>query len=176
MDSVYRYMEADYMEVGEGYEFMGTGFTALDENPNAQTDEKTYIHEKSSTTSVTGYKPTFPFTADMIKSEKVVMDIWSIARNQKTGADAERKYVKVDLYDPAEGDNTYKARLFTVSVQVDSKKGEGGNINELSGNLNSVGGVTEGTFNTTTKTFTADAATQSANTNAMSVNTNKVDG
>lgn len=166
MDSVYRYMEADYMQVEDKFEFMGTGFTALDENPNAQTDEKTYIHEKSSTTSVTGYKPTFPFTADMIKSEKVIMDIWSIARNQKTGADAERKYVKVDLYDPATEANTYKARMFTVSVKVDSKKGEGGNINELSGNLNAVGSVTEGTFNTTSKEFTAnEAATQSINTN-----------
>ena len=41
MDSVYRYMEADYMQVEDKFEFMGTGFTALDENPNAQTDEKT---------------------------------------------------------------------------------------------------------------------------------------
>ena len=67
---------------------------------------------------------------------------------------------------PATEANTYKARMFTVSVQVDSKKGEGGNINELSGNLNAVGSVTEGTFNTTSKEFTAnEAATQSINTN-----------
>ena len=35
---------ADYAEIDGTYELMGTGFTTLDESPNAQTDSETYIN------------------------------------------------------------------------------------------------------------------------------------
>ncbi|WP_018592624.1 hypothetical protein [Terrisporobacter glycolicus] len=161
MQTIFRYMEADYLKKAgtEGtYIFMGAGYTALDESPGAEMDEKTYIHNKTSSSTVKGYKRKFPFTAEMIKDEATIMDLWSVARDSKTGVDAERDYVKADLYSPVESKaNTYKARKFKVSVEISDKKGDGGEILELTGNLNAVGDPVLGEFNTSTLTFTADS-------------------
>ena len=35
-----RRMEADYLKVGENFEFLGAGFTAIDEKPNSQVTSK----------------------------------------------------------------------------------------------------------------------------------------
>ena len=44
-----RNLIADYLNTGTSaspvYSLMGAGFNSLDENPNAQTDKKTYINE-----------------------------------------------------------------------------------------------------------------------------------
>ena len=57
MKQVIRNMIADYLKPAdsEGFVLMGTGFNTLDESPNAQTDEKTYINQASSSTSIKGY-------------------------------------------------------------------------------------------------------------------------
>ena len=174
MKTVFRYLEADYLKVGTGdsakFEFMGSGYTALDESPGAETDEKIYIHEKTSSSTVKSYKSKFPFTTELIQDEKTIMDIWSIARDHKTGVDAEREYAKVDLYDPVEGSKgTFKARLFKVSIEVTDKKGDGGEILELTGNLNAVGDPVLGSFNTKTLTFTPDATDTTTQTTNESV-------
>ena len=46
---------ADYMDVNGTFELMGTGFTSLNESPNAQTDSETYINESTTSTDITGY-------------------------------------------------------------------------------------------------------------------------
>ena len=97
-----RYQEAAYIEVGEAYELAGTGFEKLDEEPGAQTSSKKYINDKSSTSSITSYEGTHPFTADQILSEKVIEDFVSIGKLRKTGGDAERSLVRVDLDKPVE--------------------------------------------------------------------------
>ena len=38
-----RKIQADYLEVNGTNEFLGTGFTTLDEKPNAKTTSKRYI-------------------------------------------------------------------------------------------------------------------------------------
>lgn len=158
MDAVMRYEIADYLNTGdkeEVYSLMGVGFNTLDESPNAQKDAKTYIHQKSQTTQIKGYQPTFAFDTDLISDEAAVMKLYEIGRNQKTGADAEVDYVRVDLFAAvAEQENTFKARKFKVAVEVSSIAGEGGGVVKVTGNLNGVGDFVEGTFNTTTKTFT----------------------
>ena len=97
-----RYQEASYLKVGENFELMGTGFTELNEDPGAQTTSKKYINDKSSTSSITSYEGEHGFTADQIPSEKVIKDLVSIGKERKTGADAEREFVRVDLDDRAE--------------------------------------------------------------------------
>lgn len=52
--------------------------------------------------------------------------------------------------------NTYRARLFPVSVETSSFDESDGNI-QISGNLNQAGKMVMGTFNTETKVFTAKA-------------------
>ncbi len=157
-ETVQRYQVADYLNIGtntENYEFMGMGFNTLDENPSAQQDSKTYICDKSATTTIKGYQTQFPFDTDLIKSQKAIMYLYDIGRNQKTGADAETDYVRVELFEPISGkDNTFKARKFRVAAEISSFAGAGGETIKVTGNLNNVGSFIDGEFNTVTRTFT----------------------
>lgn len=160
--TVMRYDIADYLDTGTtstpNYALMGVGFNSLDESPNAQKDSKTYIHQKSQTSTIKGYQTTFAFDTDLIASDDAIMKLYDIGRNQKTGADAELNYVRVELFQPDETlENTFKARKFKVAVEVASIAGEGGGNVKVTGNLNGVGDFVDGTFNTETKTFTATA-------------------
>ena len=156
MDAVMRYQVVDYLATDGGeFALMGVGFNTLDENPTAQKDAKTYINQKAQTTQIKSYQPTFPFDTDLISDEAAVMAIYDIGRNHKTGAAAEKEYVRVELFKPvAEQENTFEARKFTVAVEVTNISGEGGGVIKVTGNLNGVGDFVAGTFNTTTKTFT----------------------
>lgn len=156
-DTVQRYMIGDYLDCGADtpdYKLMGAGFNTLDETPGAQSDSKTYINEKSASSSVKGYQTVFPFESDMIKDEVAVMALYKVGRDHKTGADAQKNYVRVDLYDPvADKTNLYHARKFLVSVEVSDFKGAGGETIVVSGNLNAVGDPVEGYFDTSSKAF-----------------------
>ena len=90
------------------------------------------------------------------------MDIWSIARNQKTGADAEREFVRVDLHEKAGGDTTgtvFKARMFTVAAEISSFSDNDGEL-QVEGTLHDKGDPVMGKFDTKAKTFTPDSATE----------------
>lgn len=158
-ETIMRNQVADYLNVGttdEQWVLMGAGFNSLDENPSAQTESKTYINDKSATSYIKGYQTQFPFDTDLIKSEAAVMALYDIGRNQKTGADAELDYVRVELFEPITGkDNTFKARRFRVAVEVSGLAGSGGETIKVTGNLNNVGTYIDGEFNTQTRTFTA---------------------
>lgn len=154
--AIMRYQIADYISetTEEAYKLMGTGFSKLDENPNAQTEETVYICDKTSSTDITSYKSQFPFTSHLIKDQDATMMLYKVGRDHLVGEDAELFYVRVDLYDQAQSENTFKARKMRVSVEVSSCSGEGGKKIEVSGNLNAKGDPIEGTFNISTKTFT----------------------
>lgn len=165
-ETVMRYQVADYLNVGTGeiadYVLMGTGFDSLDENPSAQNESKHYISDISASNYIKGYQTQFPFTADLIKSEKALMALYDVGRNHKTGADAEFDYVRAELFRPVTGkDNTFEARLFRVSVEISGNTGAGGEAVQLAGNLNAVGDFIDGEFNTTTRTFTPKGSTES---------------
>ena len=90
------------------------------------------------------------------------MELYKIGRDELTGADAERDYIRVELFEPvASKENTFKARKFRVAVEVASCAGAGGETIKVTGNLNNVGTFVDGEFNTTTKTFTEAGATES---------------
>lgn len=148
-----RNIVADYLKVGSEFVFMGTGFTELNESPSAKTTSKQYINEKSSTTSITGYETEFGFETDQIRDEKAIDFICDIGETQKTGADAETEYIKVDLDKPSTTENEFRARKFKVAVSIDDFEAKD---NEMSakGKLLGIGDLVVGTFNTTTKTFT----------------------
>lgn len=158
-DTVMRYQVADYLGISGAdgavtYALMGVGFNTLDENPSAQTDGKTYINQKAQSNQIKGYQPTFPFDTDLVKDEEAVMALYQVGRNQLTGAEAEKNYVRVELFEPVESkQNTFKARKFRVAVQVENVTGEGGGVMKCTGNLMGVGDFADGEFNTSTKTF-----------------------
>lgn len=157
-DTVMRNRIADYLNVGtdaEDYVLMGVGFNTLDENPSAQTESKTYIHQSAQTSQIKSYQPSFPFDTDLVADEKAVMALYAVGRDQKTGAGAEMDYVRVELFEPvASKENTFRARKFRVAVQVDSVAGAGGETVKVTGNLMGVGDFVDGEFNTTTRAFT----------------------
>lgn len=159
--SVIRYQLADYMNVGtdttETYALMGAGFLTLDENPSAKIDTTAFINNKSASGTITGYENTFPFDTQLIAEEAPIKKIYDIARNQKTGKDAEVDYVRVEMFD-AEETNEYPARKFRTAVEVSGVTGNGTEIVRVAGNLHQVGDFVDGTFNVTTKKFTPTAA------------------
>lgn len=164
-DTVMRYQVADYLGITDdkgaaSFALMGVGFNTLDENPSAQADGKTYINQKAQSNQIKSYQPSFPFDTDLIKDEAAVMALYEVGRNQKTGVDAEKDYIRVELFEPvASKENTFKARKFRVAVQVEGVTGEGGGAMKCTGNLMGVGDFIDGEFNTATKTFTAAGET-----------------
>ena len=148
-----RRMEADYLKVGENFEFLGAGFTAIDEKPNSQVTEKRYINDASSSQSVTGYKWQADFSGDQIDSEKAIEYITTIGKELKTGGDCESEYIRVDLDKPSSTDGGYYARKFRVAIQVSEFPNNDGELG-LSGVFLALGDPVVGTFNTKTKTFT----------------------
>lgn len=161
-ETVMRNQIADYLNTSTtdtpSFALMGVGFNTLDENPNAQTDGKTYINQKAQSSQIKNYQTQFPFDTDLIASEEAVMALYHIGRNQKIGADAEMEYVRVELFRPDEATaNTFKARKFKVAVAVTGITGAGGETVKVTGTLHGVGDPIYGTFNTTTKTFVETA-------------------
>lgn len=159
MGKVIRYMVADYLQTGTGENsLMGAGFASLDENPTATVDTTAYINDKSASGTITGYQNVFAFDTQFISDEAAIKFIYDIARNQKTGSDAQTKYYRVDLWD-TEGitGSKYPAREFTVAVEVSGITGAGTEIMRVAGNLHQVGNFVDGTFDVTTKTFSAGA-------------------
>lgn len=158
-ETVMRNQIADYLNTSTNgtpsFALMGVGFNTLDENPNAQTDGKTYIHQKAQSSQIKNYQTQFPFDTDLIASEEAVMALYNIGRNQKIGKDAELEYVRVELFQPHETlENTFTARKFKVAVAVSGISGAGGEAVKVTGTLHGVGDPMFGTFNTSTKTFT----------------------
>lgn len=158
---IQRHQFADYLNCGTtevpDFRLMGTGFTSLNESPNAQTNTKKYVNEKSSTTSITQYQTEFAYDADLIASEEAITTLYEIGRNHKTGSDAVLEYVRVELWDPATENSTneFKARKFFVANSVSDISGD--DDMQVSGTLHAQGDPVDGTFNVSTRTFTPAA-------------------
>ena len=141
---------ADYINVaaaGEtaSYELMGTGFTAIDENPGAKSSKETYVNEVTSSSDITGYETAFDYTSRLIPSQAAILALWKDGRDHKVGAEAHHTYVRVDLWNP----------IGEPSNEVSKFSGNGGEKIEVSGTLNAVGDPILGKFDTVSKTFTA---------------------
>ena len=159
--TVQRFKIADYINIGTTgvpvWAFCGAGFNTLDENPRAQVDMKTYINDKTATATVKSYQTSFPFDTDLMSNDAAIMKLYGIGRDESTGAEAEVEYVRVELFEAADG-NKYPARKFTVAVEVNSISGAGGETVNVTGNLNSVGDFVDGTFDTVQKRFEVTGA------------------
>ena len=158
---------ADYLntaakDTDASYALLGYGVESLDEEPGAQTDTTCYINDETSSTTVTKYETQFPYTSEIIMEQEAIKSLYLTGRNHETGTDAERDYVRVDMFDPVSGsEGTYQARKFRVANEVSKFSGEGGEKMKVEGVLHAIGDPIQGTFNVTTKTFTAtQAATQ----------------
>ena len=166
MKTVYRKGVADYLNVGTTgepkYVLMGVGFESLDEEPGAKTETTCYIHESTSSSTITQYETKFPYKSEVIADEEAIMSLYKTGRDHEIGEAAEREYVRVDLYETTSSENTYKARKFRVCNEISSFTGEGGGKLKVEGTLNAVGDPIQGTFNVSTKTFAPAGAAAAA--------------
>lgn len=158
-----RNQNADYLMVGGSYQFMGMGFTKLDDSPAAATKKKRYINMVSESTNIAGYAWTAPFTFDQIDSQVAIAYMVRIGKEEIVGAGTETSYVSVDLLgemDTATEDaesRGYPARRRRVAVEVSGFTDSDGEI-EGSGNLLAKGDWEYGWFDTTGRAFTLDPA------------------
>ena len=138
-------------------QLMNVGVTKFEESSNPTEKSTQYIGDKSKTNKVTGYDNQFAIESDLIKNNKVVEYLYSIFRNRKTGKYAQQDLFIVELWNPAEQENTYKARKLKTTAVISSKTPNPGETITFSGDLKGVGDFVDGTFNTSTKTFTENA-------------------
>lgn len=150
-----RRIEADYLKVAGKFELMNVGFDAIDEKPNAQTREKRYVGDSSSTQSITSYKWQSDFSGDQIENQKVIEYLTSIGKELKTGSDAETEYIKVDMDKKGTAEHSYYARKFNVAVSISDFPNNDGELG-LSGSFLGLGDPIIGTvtINPTTKEIT----------------------
>lgn len=155
MKDIMVYDEAHYFGEATGENInLGGVITEMTESSNPTENEKHYIHQKSSTTKVTGYANEFPITMDMVQGDAVAEDFYQLFYTRATGSDLERDHYIVNLWE-SEGENTYKARKIRQTVSITEATGGAGEQKQISGSLRG-GDFEYGTFNVSTKTFTAD--------------------
>lgn len=158
-----RKLEADYINTAAAgatspiFSLCGTGFSKLAESPSAQTSKKRYVNQDSSSQHVTGYEWSSAFETDQIVSEDAIAFIVDIAKNLKSGPDAETDYVQVDLDSPIESkEKTYKARKRTIAIAVKELPDNDGEMG-ANGDFLGVSDPVSGEFDTSSNTFTADS-------------------
>lgn len=155
MRDIMVYDEAHYFGDATGETIsLGGVITEMTESANPAETEKHYIHQKSSTTKVTGYANEFPITMDMVQGDEVAEDFYQLFYTRATGSDLERDHYIVNLWE-SEGENTYKARKIRQTVSISEATGGAGEQKQISGSLRG-GDFEYGTFNVSTNTFTAD--------------------
>lgn len=139
----------------EAYALMGTGFTEINEAPNAETEETGYVNMKSMSTTVKSYNNKFSGSSDKIVDERAVMSLYDVAYYQKTGEEAERNLFNIDYTQPLdEAGKLYKARMFRVSVAISTINKAATEKVSFEFELGAVKDVVHGTFAKDTKTFT----------------------
>lgn len=137
------------------WNLIGAGFTDLTEALNPKTKDSHYIHQKTGTSSVIGYAPTFTFAAEMDKGDPVSAFIANIGRERKVGASCEAEIINVYTWVNGTTEGTMLAYRQQVAIKVDnSGSGVGGEAVGLAGALLYKGDAEKGEFNPTTKTFT----------------------
>jgi len=174
-DLVFRYQWESYMKIPEStpeYALIGEGFTSLSESKNSKEYTRKYVHDKTERTDVIGYSPSIAYSCDKISGDPVVNEVVKIHDDELVGSDARREIVSVNLWETAEGENTYRARKRTFAV-IPSNKGDGTDALIYTGTMKACSDFVPGTFNRATKQFVPDtAASGNANSDSGNANSN----
>lgn len=162
MPKVMRHMLREYYgtpaEAGGAvaYHYVNKGFTQLDEEGGAQVETEAYIGDRNASTTITGYENTWAYNTQYISDEAVCKDIVDIARYQKTGSDAERDLVSIDMSEEPVSEGVYKARHFKIAVEAGPPQGDPRSVTTSEGTFHQLGDMEEGTFSIATNIFTPD--------------------
>lgn len=146
-----RYELLSYMNTGTKekpvWSLIGEGFSDLTENLNPKTKDSHYIHQKSGSSSVVSYAPTFDFTAELDKDDPVAVFIAQVGRERKVGADCETEIVNCYTWMEGKTAGSCVAYKQKVAIKVDnSGSGAGGEAMSLTGSLMYKGDPIKGEF------------------------------
>lgn len=140
---------------------IGVGITSKQTDYNVdKTSEKWIIH-RNNNVSIDGYGLTSGVEQTCYKGDEVFAFIDDIRYRLKTGSKAETQVLEIDKYSVTEEQTTpkYRARLWTVAIEITSNGGETAKINYT---INYVGDPTFGTVTFTggKPTFTPETKSQ----------------
>lgn len=163
---VQRYQEALYINISPkaaapAWALFGTGATKADESFDAQTSEKRYINQVSSSQNVTGYVYSVEYEYDQIPSQKAIKFIDSVAKKEKVGSNAITDLVIVSMNLDKEADKGYPARKRKVAISPDGNADSDGTMTGTGSLL----GRTDwmyGYFDVEKQAFTEEAAAEAA--------------
>lgn len=150
------------------YALVGDGVTELTISYNAQTTTSQYIHQDTATTTVTGYQPTAPVTAEVVKGDPAFEYINEMRKSLPIGSDAQSEIVMVDIFDGSTS-GSHSAIKQKVSIQIDSYGGAASDPLSVGYTINWIGQGETGTFNPDTKAFTSGTGTVSTYSSSLEV-------
>lgn len=162
---VQRYQEALYINITpkaptQVWELFGTGATKADESFDAQTSDKRYINQVSTSQNVTGYVYSVEYEYDQIPSQKAIKFIDSVAKKEKVGSNAITDLVIVSM-NLVKGEAGYPARFRKVAISPDSNADNDGTMTG-SGSLLGRTDWKYGYFDVETSKFKEDATAETA--------------
>lgn len=143
------------------YHLIGEGFTDFSESKGAKEYSRKYVHNKTESTDVVSYSPSYSYSCDVISGDPVVGEIVEITDREELGSKARRDVVTANMWQPGTEPDTFKAYKRTYAIVPDSKA-SGTEALVCSGTMKAYGDYTPGVFNTKTETFTADDETAAA--------------
>lgn len=145
------------MKVGSpaAYSLMGEGFTSIEETKNPKTHTRTYVHERTERSDVTGYSVSIEYSADVFSENPVILKIVDVTDRELVGEEAQVDVCSVNLWQPAQTPGSFVAyeRRFAIIADV---KGKGSDALVYTGALEAVGDIKRGSFDPATLTFTED--------------------
>jgi hypothetical protein len=152
-----RYDRLHYMNTGTleapAWSLINEGVTSFEDDLAPKTESKQYIADKVEKDVLTGYKPSFKYTAEVDKDDPVSQKLYDIGADQVVGAQVE--IVTVDVWTLAAGE--CEARKGTYNV-IPSKAGSGapGAKLVMEGTLSQDGDLVSGTWTVATSSFAAE--------------------
>ena len=121
-----------------------TGFTEFSKTSNPKEYNRQYVDEDFERNDITGYNPEFSYAFDLFENNAVHTDIAEISNEEKTGANAIREIIIVDLTKAGTPEGSYAAVKREFSVVPDSE-GDTTDAYTYSGTFKSAGERVAGT-------------------------------
>jgi len=138
------------------WSIIGVGITDKATDYNAEKTEEKWIIHKNKNVTVDSYGLSSGVEQTCYKGDPVFELVDEIRYRLKTGTDAQTTLLEIDKYSATSGETpTYRARLWTVSIEVTSNGGDTAKINYT---IDYVGDPTFGTvtFANGVPTFTEE--------------------
>lgn len=154
-----RYERLHYANTGTAeqpvWSLVNEGVTAFDDDLAPKTETRQYIADENEKDEVSGYKPTFGYTAEVDETDLVSQLLYAVGADQTVGEQVD--IVTVDVW--TEADGVCEARKGTYNI-IPSKAGSGdpGGALIMEGTLAQDGALIKGEWTVTTKAFVADDA------------------